>query len=202
MVIWQVFVWLFGILLMWQLAKERAFWFPFCQRKARLSLYLTVPLADSPHMGRMQDAWIWSYTSGVRVSCSDTHTSDKYFPCCSDHILLSGFGILGKPNIPKRSAGQGLSSPTMNRSTIHPLHSFPWGLCRQTELACRESRHSRFAVPSLTNSFWLRIRECLMASCMRSPYAFLRLSLLECSPLFPHLIVPATPWFSDFAVQR
>ena len=110
--------------LMWQLAKERAFWFPFCQRKARLSLCLTVPLADSPHMGRMPDVWIWSYTSGVRVSCSDTHTSDKYSPCCSDHILLSGFGMLGKPNIPKRSAGQGLSSPTMNRSTIHPLHSF------------------------------------------------------------------------------
>ena len=97
----------------------KALWFPFCQRKARLSLCLTVPLADSPHMGRMQDAWIWSYTSGVRVSCSDTHTSDKYSPCCSDHILLSGFGMLGKPNIPKRSAGQGLSSTTMNRSTIH-----------------------------------------------------------------------------------
>ena len=99
----------------------KALWFPFCQRKARLSLCLTVPLADSPHLGRMQDAWIWSYMSGVRVSCSDTHTSDKYSPCCSDHILLSGFGMLGKPNIPKRSAGQGLSSTTMNRSTIHPL---------------------------------------------------------------------------------
>ena len=96
----------------------KALWFPFCQRKVRLSLCLTVPLADSPHMERMQDAWIWSYTSGVRVSCSDTHTSDKYSPCCSDHILLSGFGMLGKPNIPKRSAGQGLSSTTMNRSTI------------------------------------------------------------------------------------
>ena len=110
--------------LMWQLAKERTLRFPFCQRKARLSLCLTVPLADSPHMGRMQDARIWSYTSGVRVFCSDTHTSDKYSPCCSDHILLSEFGMLGMPNIPKRSAGQGLSSTTMNRSTIHPLHSF------------------------------------------------------------------------------
>jgi hypothetical protein len=56
-------------------------------------------------------------------------------------------------------------------------------------------------VPSLTNSFWLRIRECLMASRMRRPLAF-SVSLLECSPLFPHLIVPATPWFPDFAVQR
>ena len=125
LVIWHTFDVAVGRLLMWQLAKERTLRFPFCQRKARLSLCLTVPLADSPHMGRMQDARIWSYTSGVRVSCSDTHTSDKYSPCCSDHILLSGFGMLGKPNIPKRSAGQGLSSTTMNRSTIHPLHSFP-----------------------------------------------------------------------------
>ena len=147
----------------------KALLFPFCQRKVRLSLCLTFPLADSPHKGWMPDAWIRSYTSGVRVSCSDMHTSDKYSPCCSDHILLSGFGLLGKPNIPKRSAGQGLSSTTMNRSTIHPLHSFPLCLCRQTELACRESRHSRVAVPSLTYSFWLRIRECLMASRMRRP---------------------------------
>ena len=68
----------------------KALRFPFCQRKARLSLCLTVPLADSPHMGRMQDAWIWSYTSGVRVSCSDTHTSDKYLP-----LLLRPYPALG-----------------------------------------------------------------------------------------------------------
>ena len=84
-----------GRFLMRQLANERTLWFPFCQHKARLSLCLTLPLADSPHMGWMPDAWIWSYTSELRESCSDMHTSDKYSPYCSDPILLSGFGMSG-----------------------------------------------------------------------------------------------------------
>jgi hypothetical protein len=95
LVIWQNFDATVGRLLMRQLADERTSLFPFCQRKAWLSLCLTLPLTDSPHMGWMPDAWIWSYTSGVRVSCSDTHTSDKYFPYCSGPILLSGFGMSG-----------------------------------------------------------------------------------------------------------
>ena len=126
LVIWQNFDATVGRLLMRQLADERTSLFPFCQRKSRLSLCLTLPLADSPHRGWMPDTWIWSYTSELRVPCSDTHTSDKYLPLLLRPYPALGIRYVGPlPDIPKRSAGQGLSSLTMNRSTIRPLHSFP-----------------------------------------------------------------------------
>ena len=84
-----------------------------------------------------------SHTSGVRVSCSDTHTSDKYSPYCSDHILLSGFGVSGGPDIPKLSAGQGLSSLTMNHST-RPRHS-----SREVFVGTRKRHHGRVGIAGL-----------------------------------------------------
>ena len=127
------------------------------------------------------------------MSWSYTHTPDKYSPYCSDHILLSGFGVSGGPDIPKLSAGQGLSSLTMNRST-HPRHS-----SREVFVGTRKRHHGRVgiakcAVPSLYNPFWLHVWEFLMASRMGRPWGFLRLSLLECFTCFslhlyslPHL---------------
>ena len=37
-----------------------------------------------------------------------------------------------------------------------------------------------------------------MVSCLRGPFVFLRLFLLECSPSFLHLFFPTSPWFPDF----
>ena len=175
MVIWQVFVWLFGILLMWQLAD---FWCDSWPRKEPFG-FPSASVRHGCHCALL-----------FRLPTKASHGTDA--GCLDLVIHVRSAGILF------RHAHFWQVFPLL----LRPYPAFPWGLCRQTELACRESRHSRFAVPSLTNSFWLRIRVCLMASCMRRHYAFLRLSLLECSPLFPHLIVPATPWFPDFAVQR
>ena len=74
---------------------------------------------------------------------SDTHTSDKYSPYCSDHILLSGFGVSGGPDIPKLSAGQGQSSLTMNRSN-HPRHS-----SREVFVSTRKRHHGRIGIAGL-----------------------------------------------------
>lgn len=141
----------------------------------------------------MPKVWYSSYTSQVWVSWSDTHTSDKYSPYCSGHILLSGFGVSGGPDIPKLSAGQGLSSLTMNRST-HPRHS-----SREVFVGTRKRHHGRVGIAGLLCHhlmivLWLHVWEFLMASRMRRPWGFLRLSLLECFTFFslhlyslPHL---------------
>ena len=110
------------------------------------------------------------------------------------------------PDIPKLSAGKGLSSFTMNSSTRH-RHSSREVLCRQMEAASRESRHSKDAVPSpsksllvpmLGSSFWLHVWEFLMASRLRGPCVSLRLSLLECfTCLCLHPYWSASPGF-DF----
>ena len=57
------------------------------------------------------------------------------------------------PDIPKLSAGKGLSSFTMNSSTRH-RHSSREVFCRQVETASRESRHSKDAVPSPHSPYW------------------------------------------------
>ena len=91
----------------------------------------------------MPKVWYMSYTSELRVSWSDTHTSDKYSPYYSDHFLLSGFGVSGKPDIPKLSAGKGLSSHTMNRSN-HPRHS-----SREVFVGTRKRHHGRVGIAGL-----------------------------------------------------
>ena len=102
------------------------------------------------------------------------------------------------PALRIRCIGQALYTETFGwkRSVIardeaqSPSPAFiPRGLCRHKEAASRESRHSRFAVPSPLNPFWLHIWEFLMASRMRGLFAFLRLSLLECSPYSLHLFI-------------
>ena len=87
---------------------------------------------------------------------SDTHTSDKYSPYCSDHILLSGFGVSGMPDIPKLSAGQGLSSLTMNRSN-HPRHS-----SREVFVGTRKRHHGRVGLAGMLShhlliALWLHV---------------------------------------------
>ena len=127
------------------------------------------------------------------MSWSDTHTSDKYSPYCSDHFLLSGFGVSGKPDVPKLSAGKGLSSFLTNHST-HPRHS-----SREVFVGTRKRHHGRIGIAGmlchhLMIALWLHVWDFLMASRMRRPWGFLRLSLLECFTFFslhlyslPHL---------------
>ena len=141
-------------------------------------------LRRQPSLVWIPKVWCRSYTSAVRVSWSDTHTSDKYSPYCSDHILHLGFGMSGKPDIPNSSAGQGLSSPAMNRSTRH-RHSFREVFCRHKEAASRESRHSQVCC-AITLQY-------LLAQCLGVPDGFTyekafclssSLSLLECFTCF------------------
>ena len=101
---------------------------------------------------------------------SDTHTSDKYSPYCSDHILLSGFGVSGRPDIPKLSAGQGLSSLTMNRST-HPRHS-----SREVFVGTRKRHHGRVGIAGML------CHHLLMAPCMGVPDGFTYKKALGLSP--------------------
>ena len=142
------------------------------------------------------------------MSWSDTHTSDKYSPYCSDHILLSGFGVSGKPDIPKLSAGKGLSSFLTNHST-HPQHS-----SREVFVGTRKRHHGRVGIAGLLchhltiplgfrfeSSFWLHVWEFLMASRMRRPWGFLRLSLLECFTLLPLHLYSLPHLGFDFTVQ-
>ena len=159
--------------------------------------------ADSTHWAWMPKVYYSSYTSEVRVFWSGTHTSDKYSPYCSDHILLSGFGVSDKPDIPKLSAGQGLSSFTTNRSN-HPRHS-----SREVFVGTRKRHHGRVGIAGLLchhltiplgirfeSSYWLHVWEFLMASRMRRPWGFLRLSLLECfTCLYLHPFWYASPGF-------
>ena len=70
----------------------------------------------------MPKVWYSSYTSQVRVSfqirtlLTSIPLTAQTISCSQDSVYRAG------PDIPKLSAGQGLSSLTMNRST-HPRHS-------------------------------------------------------------------------------
>ena len=148
----------------------------------------------------MHKGWCSSYTSEVRVSWSDTHTSDKYSPYCSDHFLLSGFGVSGGPDIPKLSAVKGLSSFLTNHST-HPRHS-----SREVFVGTRKRHHGRVGIAGMLChhnliALWLHVWEFLMASRMRRPWGFLRLSLLECFTLLPLHLYSLPHLGFDFTVQ-
>ena len=60
------------------------------------------------------------------------------------------------PDIPKLSAGKGLSSLTMNSSTRH-RHSSREVFVGKVEAASWESRHSRDAVPSPHSPVWFQV---------------------------------------------
>ena len=75
---------------------ESAFlWFPLCRRKARLSLYLTLPLPTAltgngclmPGTAHTRQLCGWLYQSHTRLA--SIHRP------ASDHILHSGFGVSG-----------------------------------------------------------------------------------------------------------
>ena len=107
------------------------------------------------------------------------------------------------PDIPKLSAGKGLSSLTMNSSTRHRHSS-----C-EVFVGKWKQHHGRVGIAGLLchhlivpigfkldSSFWLHVWEFLMASRVRRPCVFLRLSLLECfTCLYLHPYWSASPGF-------
>ena len=121
----------------------------------------------------------------------------------SDHILHSGFDVSGEPDIPKLSAGKGLSSLTMNSSTRHQHSS------REVFVGKWKRHHGRVGIAGMLchhltipigfkfeSSSWLHVWEFLMASRVRKPCVFLRLSLLECfTCLYLHPYWSASPGF-------
>ena len=91
----------------------------------------------------------------------------------SDHILHSGFDVSGEPDIPKLSAGKGLSSLTMNSSTRHQHSS------REVFVGKWKRHHGRVGIARLLchhlivpigfkseSSFWL------LAPCVGVPDGF------------------------------
>lgn len=141
----------------------------------------------------MPKVWYSSYTSQVRVSfqirtlLTSIPLTVQTISCSQDSVYRAG------PDIPKLSAGQGLSSHTMNRST-HPRHS-----SREVFAGTWKLHHGRVGIAGmlchhLQIALWLHVWEFLMASRMGRPWGFLRLSLLECFTCFslhpyslPHL---------------
>ena len=137
----------------------------------------------------MPKVWYSSYTSEVRVFWSDTHTSDKYSPYCSDHILPSGFGVSGKPDIPKLSAGQGLSSFPTSRST-HPRHS-----SREVFVITRKRHHGKVGIAGLL------CHHILIPYGFTSERAFLSFSVSYFWSAHRILFISSistSPWFLDF----
>ena len=97
----------------------------------------------------------------IHVSCAGgfiSHAHDRQvFTALLQTISCSQDSVYrAVPDIPKFSAGQGLSSLTMNSSTRH-RHSSREIFVGKVEAASRESRHSRFAVPSPYNSYWFHV---------------------------------------------
>ena len=151
----------------------------------------------------MPKVWYSSYTSQVRVSfqirtlLTSIPLTAQTISCSQDSAYRAG------PDIPKLSAGQGLSSFLTNRSH-HPRHS-----SREVFVGTRKRHHGRVGIAGLLchhlivpfgfmfeSSFWLYVWELLMASRLRRPCVFLRLSLLECfTCLYLHPYWSASPGF-------
>ena len=131
----------------------------------------------------------------IRTLLTSIPLTAQTISCSQDSVYRAG------PDIPKLSAGQGLSSLTMNRSN-HPRHS-----SREAFVGTRKRHHRRVGIAGMLchhltipigfmfeSSFLLHVWEFLKASRMRRPWGFLRLSLLECFTFFslhlyslPHL---------------
>ena len=126
--------------------------------------------ADSPHWEWMPKVWYSSYTSQVRVSfqirtlLTSIPLTAQTISCSQDSVYRAG------PDIPKLSAGQGLSSLTMNRST-HPRHS-----SREVFVGTRKRHHGRVGIAGML------CHHLLMAPCMGVPDGFTYKKALGLSP--------------------
>ena len=144
----------------------------------------------------------------IHVSCAGgfiSHAHDRQvFTALLQTISCSQDSVYrAMPDIPKLSAEQGLSSPTMNSSTRHRHSSHEvfvgkWkrhlGRVGIAGMLCHHH-----IVPfgfKFKSSFWLHVWEFLMASRLRRPCVSLRLSLLECfTCLYLHPSLSASPGF-------
>ena len=114
--LWIVFLVVSRLRMPCGVMSESTLWVPFCRRKARLSLYLTltwptVLTGDGAGSGMV----IHVGTAGGLVGHAHFR---QVFPNCSDHIPRIGFGMSDVADIPKPLVGKGLSSLTMNRSNL------------------------------------------------------------------------------------
>ena len=157
-------------------------WVPFCRRKARLSLYLTL-------------TWPTGLTwdgagSGTGQTCRNCgcfvgHAHFRQvFPYCSDHIPRIGFGMSDGADIPKPPVGQGLSSHTMNRSNLTRA-----AIPVRTRLAHCKRHVGRVGIAGMLCHHLFApfgsdfIQECLLASRLRMPCGVMSESSLWFSPL-------------------